>query len=232
MIPKLRGKQPHRPTKGQRRPRCLVADHDCLFRALIIAFLRDTKGRDLQVRTADDPKAMIQSCGKLKPDLLVLALSFLNSCSFDSIEKLRKATPDTRILVYSAGAVDPAVIYALRAGVDGFVDRVTPKTFLKAIDLLIAGEYFYGPEASRLLREIAQGKHAGATALSHRECEVLALIAKGKTTKEIADVLELSPATVGTHRRNEMSKIGAHNTAELIRFGYEHGFLPMIKSTD
>jgi len=218
--------------KKRRRSRCLVADHDCLFRGLIVAFLRDSKGRALSVWTADQPKAMIQSCCELKPDLLVVALGFLNSCSFESIAKLRKASPGTRILVYSAGAVDPAVIYALRAGIDGFVDRVTPRTFLKAIDLLIKGEHFYGPQASRLLREIAQGKHAGATALSRRECEILSLVAKGKTTKEIADILELSPATVGTHRRNEMSKVGAHNTAELIRFGYEHGLLSPIKSAD
>ncbi len=100
--------------------------------------------------------------------------------------------------------------------------------FLDAVARVSAGENYFCARSSRLLSEVARGLHAStgdAPGISPREKEILILIAGGRTSKEIAGALFISTLTVDTHRRNLMAKIGAHNSAGVIRYALAHGLL-------
>ncbi len=90
------------------------------------------------------------------------------------------------------------------------------------------GENYFCARSSRLLSEVARGLHPSsgdAPDISVREKEILTLIANGRTSKEIASALFISTFTVDTHRRNLMAKIGARNSAGVIRYALAHGLL-------
>ena len=142
------------------------------------------------------------------------------------ISDLRKKIPQLRILAYSGSwANQTLIVHAIKSGIDGHVwSDVGVAEFLTAMHKTANGEKYFCPASARLLAEMTRNL-GGATALSKREIEILQLIAAGRTSKEIAKSLGLSPATVGTHRRNLMAKINAHNAAEVIRFGRAHDLI-------
>jgi DNA-binding NarL/FixJ family response regulator len=213
-----------------RRTRCLIADESHLIRDLITTLLQREKGDVLAVRGVEDANAVLETGPAFHPDILLMELNALKNAN-GHIHLMKEMMPATRLLVYAVAASDVEIVDALRAGVDGFCSKGTSREqFLEAVDRLARGEHYFCARSNRLLTEIAQGKHSettpsGESVLSPREEEILLLIASGKTSKEIAADLNLSAATVDTHRRNAMSKVRARNAADLIRYGYDHGLL-------
>ena len=201
-----------------------------LLRDLLVNFIRANNPSVKLLAEISTAEAVWPTCHELRPDILILDIGlFLNQRQTD-IDEMRKMPPRIRILVYSGSTTDTDIARAMQHGVDGSVSSVNGTAeFLKAINLLSRGENYFCSHSSRILAEIAAGKHGpGAKEdqrLSPREQEILQLIASGNTSKEIAATLGLSVATVDTHRRNAMSKIGARNAADLIRYGYEHGLI-------
>src|SRR5262249_6744344 len=114
---------------------------------------------------------------------------------------------------------------ALRAGASGFVVKhAAGKELIAAIHSVVRGErYIAPPLASDVLAALAEGRSPGGGSLTTRQREVVSLLAEGRTMKEVAAALGLSPGTVETHKYQVMQSLGLQTTADLVRYAIEHG---------
>lgn len=147
--------------------------------------------------------------------------------------KIKRISPTTRILLYCPKTNEREVLAALRAGADGFLEETCSRSdFLQAVNRLVnGGNYLCLKSVDALascLRRLADQEAArqqGKTHLTTREKEIIALIAAGQSSKEIAQRLCLSLSPVETHRANLMGKISARNIAQLIGYALREGLI-------
>ena len=153
-----------------------------------------------------------------KADLILLDVELPGMNGLDLIKRIRLADPAIRIVMLTMHEESTYAIQAFREGADGYLSKTIAGDELIAMLLqVIAGT------APRYLQK-ARPEEA-VRLLSHKEQEVLKLIAAGKTNTEISEVLNISSLTVKTHRQNIMRKLGVNNTAALIRKGFSRGLL-------
>jgi len=157
----------------------------------------------------------------------------------DGLETTRRITADpalaaVRVLVLTTFEIDEYVFAALRGGASGFLGKsAEPSALLDAVRIVHRGDALLTPAATRSLiaRYLARPERADPpdtarlAALTDREREILAVVATGLTNDEIADRLTLSPHTVKTHVNRTMSKLGAHDRAQLVVIAYETGLV-------
>jgi DNA-binding NarL/FixJ family response regulator len=146
------------------------------------------------------------------------------------VRRLRDALPETRVLVLTMHSEDEYVLQLVRAGASGYLVKDSASSeLIAAIQSLRDGRGYFGPQASRILAEQLRNPERQVDdpygRLTTREREVFHLIAEGKTTKEIARVLDISAKTAENHRARVLDKVGVRNTAELVRFALRKGLL-------
>jgi DNA-binding NarL/FixJ family response regulator len=146
----------------------------------------------------------------------------------DGLEALRRLKAEkisARVIFLTMHADAQLAADALRAGASGFVVKhAAGKELIAAIHSVLRGETYVAPQlASGVLKRLADGGTSAAGALTARQREVVSLIAAGRTMKEVASVLGLSPRTVETHKYQIMAALSLQTTAELIRYAIEHG---------
>jgi DNA-binding NarL/FixJ family response regulator len=152
-----------------------------------------------------------------------IAMPRLNG--IDAADQIIRKHPDTAVIILSMYSDEEYVMRALTAGVKGYLLKDTAEAELvNAVRAVAEGKPFFSPEIAKTLLDdyLRQLRQRGLTdsydLLSDREKEVLHLLAEGKTNKEVATVLQLSPYTVETHRNHIMQKLDLHNTAELVLY--------------
>lgn len=193
-------------------------------------FMRDLIARELTrspkhynvvaaVGTAADAVAV---CRRFEPNLVVLDINLPDRTGVAAVPEIRRASPATRILLCTAHAKEDWIGQASTCGADGFVEKTNSwDDFMLAVERVSAGQRYFcssgGPAATRQTRDRA------TSLLTPREKEILKLIARGLTTKEIAAQLFISIPTVETHRANLMTKTGGRNVAGLVRFAMDAG---------
>ena len=149
------------------------------------------------------------------------------------VHRVRRRSPETRVVVLSMYAEEPFVVEALRLGAQAYVlKESTPDELAHAIREVVAGRrYLDASLRERAIEAYVRNADRGAAdayqTLTLREQEVLYLAAEGLTNAEIADRLVISPRTVETHRANLMRKLGLRNQTDLIRFALRQGILPI-----
>jgi two-component system NarL family response regulator len=193
------------------------------------AFMRDLMARELTrsakpynvvaaVGTAADA---VDVCRRFEPNLVVLDINLPDRTGVAAVPDIRRASPATRILLCTAHAKEDWIGQASTCGADGFVQKTNSlDDFMLAVDRVCGGQRYFcsgGPAASPPARETTTVR------LTPREKEILGLIARGLTTKEIAAQLFISIPTVETHRANLMTKTGGRNVASLVRFAMDAG---------
>jgi DNA-binding NarL/FixJ family response regulator len=210
--------------------RILVADDHVFVRELLTAELGRGGGAYDVVGGVGSLEQALDACRVLRPDILILDHR-LPGRADDAVGEFKRRFRRLRILLCSETADDDELLAAITAGVHGFMQKTSSRTeLLLALERLSRGEVYFCPRSSGRLRAIVSGEIATVAPaderlLSPREREILGLIAAGQTSKEIAGRLQLSCATIDTHRRNLMRKARARNAAELIRYGQQHGFV-------
>lgn len=170
---------------------------------------------------AEDGTNAVTMAAELQPDVIVLdyALPGMNGAA--AARKIVAARPDARILMLSMHAEPSYLSNALDAGASGYLLKsALDLELVDAIRRVAAGERVLDP---RLPAPSAGG--ARETALTPRELEVLQLIVAGKSNKEIALILGVSPNTVGVHRANIMDRLDIHNAAELSAYAVRNGLV-------
>jgi len=160
------------------------------------------------------------------PDVAVVDLSLEGESGLALIKDIRQRYPDVRVLVSSIHDERTFAARSLRAGAMGYIQKRESITkIVDAIHAILAGEVYLSPEMSRqLLRRAASGGSTDGdplSVLSDREIEVFEMIGRGRTTKQIARHLTISPKTVETHRKKIKEKLGLKSGAQLNRRAYD-----------
>ncbi|MSU45975.1 MAG: response regulator transcription factor [Lacunisphaera sp.] len=154
-----------------------------------------------------DGQQACQLCLDLKPDLLVLDARLPGLSGADILRRLGKQLKNTRVLVFSAYVSYSLVREMLEAGAHGFVEKTAGLAeFKKGLETIAHGGTYFGPSVATLLRTVVSNNSptSGMDSLTHREREILKLVAESNSTKEIAQKLGISVKTVDNHRTNLM----------------------------
>ena len=208
--------------------RVLVADDHALVRAGIRALVEKIEGI-VVVGEAGKGSEVLELVRELRPDLMLLDITMPDGSGFEVLEQVTKKYPEIKIIVLTVHEAGEYAIRALREGAAGFLPKSAASTELdQAIQAVLRGEVYISPDTSRkTLLEYGKGatKRDLLATLSPRQREVLRLIAEGKTTKQIAQLLEISVKTVETHRAQLMERLGIHDVAGLVRYAIIVGLI-------
>jgi DNA-binding NarL/FixJ family response regulator len=205
--------------------RVLVAEDHQLVSDGIVALLR-AAGHEI-VGRASDGQTAVRLAETLHPDIAVLDASMPLLNGIDASRAIQRIRPDTKAIIVTVHDEDEYVLNAFRAGVRGYVlKKQAAADLLQAIKEVQAGSVYVSPGMSRALVDAVRTNTEMRTdLLTGREREVLQLVAEGKTSKEIASVLDVSVKTAETHRANIMNKLDIHETAGLVRYAIRHGMV-------
>jgi DNA-binding NarL/FixJ family response regulator len=205
--------------------RVLVAEDHQLVSDGIVALLR-AAGHEI-VGRASDGQTAVRLAETLHPDIAVLDASMPLLNGIDASRAIQRVRPDTKAIIVTVHDEDEYVLNAFRAGVRGYVlKKQAAADLLQAIKEVQAGSVYVSPGMSRALVDaVRTNTELRSDLLTGREREVLQLVAEGKTSKEIASVLDVSVKTAETHRANIMNKLDIHETAGLVRYAIRHGMV-------
>lgn len=203
----------------------LVDDHE-LVRAGFRRLLEDGDKFTVVAESGSGEQA-VQDFNKHHPDVVVMDISMPGIGGVGAIERIIAREPAARILVLSVHEDSVFTTRAMQAGALGFIPkRSAPEEMLRAVDMVAQGKTCIAPEiAQQLAMQKLTGSENPLDVLSQREFEVFRLLAEGKTVNEIADILSLSPKTVGTHHTNIKQKLNVSNSAELARLAIRCGLV-------
>jgi DNA-binding NarL/FixJ family response regulator len=224
----LKSSEPRRIVPADEMIRTLIADDHALVRAGIRALVEKIEGI-IVVAEAGKGSEAIDLINELKPDLVLLDITMPDGSGFDVLHQLKKNFPEIRVIVLTVHEAGEYAIRALREGAAGFLPKSAASTELEqAINTVMRGETYISPETSRkTLLEYGKGtsKRDQLANLSPRQREVLRMIAEGRTTKQIAQLLEISVKTVETHRSQLMERLDIHDVAGLVRYAISVGLI-------
>jgi DNA-binding NarL/FixJ family response regulator len=191
--------------------RCLVADdHPALLQA-VSEFL-EASGFEL-VASAPDGVRAVALARETNPDAAVIDFRMPRLAGIELIAQLRAATPNTRILVYTAEADEAVVRAALGAGASAILLKESPLPDLtRALEAVLAGSTYLDPA----LAAYAVGADVTRPMLTERESQVLALLAEGLSHEEIGAKLSISSETVRTHVRKACDRLGASTRTQAV----------------
>lgn len=157
-----------------------------------------------------------------RPNLLLVDLDLPGENGVSLTSRVRRAYPEVRVLVLTGAGEPHQLRAALAAGAHGLLRKGdASEQLVSAIRTVLAGETYLSPQAREQI--VANLGHALRSALTPRETEVLARVADGQSTKEIAFELGCSVKTIETHRANLMSKLGINNVASLTKYALRQG---------
>lgn len=198
----------------------LVDDHIVLRMGLVTATQSEPDFH--VVAEAENGEDAIEAYRQCQPDVVVLDLRMPKQGGLETIKRLREEFPNPRVLVFSNYASGDEVLQAFEAGAAGFVVKEMPlETLLEGIRRVAQGEQFMPPEiASRVSRR-------AVSQLSKRELEVLLLVAKGMSNKDIASQLHLVEGTVKVHLTNILSKLRVSDRTQAIIAAVRRGIIDL-----
>jgi NarL family two-component system response regulator LiaR len=201
----------------------LVDDHP-MVREGLRSFL-EAQADLAVVGEAGDGADAIRQAEALRPDVVLLDLVMPGVDGLAALPDLKRVAPDSEVLVLTSFADDSKVFPALRAGASGYLLKtVSSEELARAIRAVSRGEPALHPDiARRLMRSVPASSAPLAEHLTSRELEVLALVARRLTNKEIAAELSIAEKTVKTHVSNLLTKLGLTSRLELARYARQHG---------
>jgi DNA-binding NarL/FixJ family response regulator len=195
---------------------------------------REGVARDLQegghevVATAGDGPSAVRRAAAARPELVLMDLQLPEGSGVEATGEILAADPSARVLVLSASGEDADVLAAVKAGATGYLLKsASQQELLAAVDRTSRGEAVFSAGLAGLVlgefRRMSAGGPEAGPGLTEREVEVLRLVAKGMTARQVADRLVLSHRTVQNHVQNTLRKLQLHNRVELTRYAIEQG---------
>ncbi|MBM7771000.1 DNA-binding NarL/FixJ family response regulator [Actinokineospora baliensis] len=191
---------------------------------------RDLSERGFEVRaTAGDAPSAVRIARAVRPDVVLMDLNLGAGSGVDATREITAELAGTKVLVLSASGEHSDVLEAVKAGASGYlVKSASAEELVDAVGRTAAGDAVFTSGLAGLVlgeyrRMAAAPQETTAPRLSDRETEVLRLVAKGLTARQIADRLYLSHRTVENHVQSTLRKLQLHNRVELARYAIEHG---------
>ena len=184
------------------------------------------------VAEVGDGREAIRQAVALKPDVAIIDVGMPLLNGIDATQQIVKRVPETRVLMLSMHSDEAYVTRALQAGATGYMLKDSAgNDLLKGVESVANRQAFFSPAIARLMLDDYVRRVSGTgvadryETLSAREREIFQLIAEARTNKEVAELLEISPATVETHRARILQKLDIHNTAELVLYAVRRGVI-------
>ena len=209
--------------------RVLVVDDHAILREGIRSLLE--RSDDIAVvGEAGNGAEALALVEALHPDIVLMDLAMPEMDGLEATRRLHQHHPEVKVLILTQHDNQEYIAPALQAGAVGYVlKRSGGREVIAAIRQVHEQGAFLQPAVAReVIRDYAaagSGGVAPAARLTEREREVLRLVVEGKSNKEIAQLLVISPKTASVHRTNIMEKLGVRNSAELVRYAIEHHLL-------
>jgi DNA-binding NarL/FixJ family response regulator len=209
--------------------RVLLADNHTLIRAGLRALLQNIEGIKV-VAEAGDGREALHLIEVHQPDLVLMDIAMPEMNGLEAAARVAKKFPQVRVIILSMHANEEYVLQALRLGAMGYVLKDAGINELElAVRASFQGETYLSPAVSKhVINDYLQrvGDESNSlTQLTSRQREILQLIAEGRTTKEIAELLHISIKTVETHRMQLMKRLNIHDVAGLVRYAIRMGLL-------
>jgi len=207
----------------------LIADDHKMFREGLKAVLGSESGICV-VGEAEDGARALETCEQLSPDVVLMDVTMPEMNGLTACSLIRKRCPGTRVLMLSMHLRETYILEALKGGASGYVlkDDAADELVL-AICTVARGERYLSPRIVTLVVERLLSTNPESNQLfgllSDREQETLQHLCEGKSTKEIAEILGISPRTVENHRANIMDKLGVHDIPTLVKTAIEAGLI-------
>lgn len=203
----------------------LLADDQGIFRESLKALL-EREGFEVVGEAADGRQAVRLAC-RLHPDVAILDLGMPLLNGIGAARVILKRLPNLRTILLTMFEEDAYVLGALQAGIRGYVVKAQAAADLvRAIQEVASGAIYLSPGISRAVVDAYLHRTAiDAEPLTERERHVLQLIAEGKSTKEVAEILGVSFKTAETHRFRIMRKLDIHNAVGLVRYAIRRGLI-------
>jgi DNA-binding NarL/FixJ family response regulator len=209
----------------------VIADDHTLFREGLRSLLSTHEDLDV-LGEAENGREALRAVAEHKPDLLLMDLSMPKMGGLDAIKEVKRQEPGTKVLVLTIHETEEFVLEALHAGASGYILKdATHDELVLAIRSVLREKRYLSPDVSaKVIEGYIDGRKAVKStsswdSLTLREREILKLIAEGRKTKEIAEILFLSAKTVAKHRANLMGKLDLHSVSALTAYAMERGLL-------
>ena len=209
--------------------RVLLADNHTLVRAGLRALLQNIEGIQV-VAEAGDGREALHLIAVHQPDLVLMDIAMPEMNGLEATAHVVKEFPQVRVIILSMHANEEYVLQALRTGAMGYVLKDAGLSELElAVRASVRGETYLSPAVSKhvvadYVRRVSS-EPSSLEQLTSRQREILQLIAEGRTTKEIADLLYVSVKTVETHRLQLMKRLNIHDIAGLVRYAIRMGLV-------
>jgi DNA-binding NarL/FixJ family response regulator len=211
----------------------LIADDHAVMRDGLQFLLASQEDFQVVSGAGDGVEAVEMAC-QHRPDVVLMDIAMPGMSGIDATHAIRQCSPATRVVILTMHATIEHIYAALVAGAQGYlVKESAGHQVLAAIRAVMAGERYFSKEIVTLITDAFLTLYHPATfpspaveALSPREREIVQLVIAGKTSKEIALLLRLSPKTVDTYRSRIMDKLGVHDLCSLTRKSLELGIAP------
>jgi DNA-binding NarL/FixJ family response regulator len=210
--------------------RVLIADDDALMRAGLVELLTADSGIEV-IGQASTGRQAVERARRLAPDVVLMDVRMPDLDGIGATRELSRAVPATRVLMLTTFEHDDYIFGALRAGASGFLlKRARPEELIAAVHTIAAGEALLSPSVTRrVIDRMAQqptpelADQAKVEALTPREREVLELIARGLSNREIAAALGVEESTIRTHVKRILLKLELRDRVQAVIFAYETG---------
>ena len=179
------------------------------------------------VGESDDGKDALDKIEKIKPDIAILDISIPSMTGIEVARHLKKSSPSIKIIILSRHDNEEYIKQLLKYNINGFVlKEEAGEDLLQCIESVMQGKTYLSPRIESQLSEFGSNKHDNPfISLTNREREILKLIAEGKSSEDIAVILDISSRTVKVHRANMMKKLDVHKVADMVKYAIKSGMI-------
>ena len=184
------------------------------------------------VGEAGDGREAVRLCLECAPDVAILDIGMPLLNGIDATRQIVKRHPAIGVVILSMHSDEPYILRALQAGARAYLLKDSADTdLIRGVTAAASAKSFFSPAVAKVmlddyLRHLAKkGIVDRYESLSERECEIFQLIAEGRSNKEIAELLSVSPSTIETHRAHILQKLDVHSTAEIVLYAVRRGVI-------
>ncbi|HHX74020.1 MAG TPA: response regulator transcription factor [Firmicutes bacterium] len=218
---------------NKKKLRILLVDDHPVIRKGLQMIIHSQPGMEV-VGEAGSVSEALTIAGEKQPDLIILDLSLPDSSGIHFLRKIRKENPAVRILVLTIHADEDYLQEVMREGANGYLlKNVADEELISAIKAVMREEIILDPGMTKkllqryLLSEKNEEKEKRAEKLSRRQKQILSLIARGYTDKQISEAIHVSVKTVESHKARIKEKLNITQRSELVRYALEHGLIKL-----
>ena len=209
--------------------RGLVADDHQLIREGLVSMLSEQAHIEV-IGEASDGLEVCEMAMEMKPDFILMDVSMPRLNGIAAVHRVSRDSPGTRVIMLSMHVTRQFVVRAIEAGAKGYLSKgASIEEVADAIDRVMRGGSYFSAEPSSVLASVVVDKEGGhgtvEPRLTSRQREIVQLLAEGHSSREIAELLNLSARTVDSHRANIFEALGVHDVTAVVRYAIRTGII-------